>query len=95
MANALAVFLPVTVGVTALTIDPSGVNYHKFASVSIQADPLNTGQIYVGNSLLSTTRYARVLNPGDSFTIAGSAIDTTKIFVLGSAAGQIAHPSAS
>jgi hypothetical protein len=80
-----------TVGTTATQLTNS--THSKWASVSIQADPANSGQVFVGDSLVSTTRYSRVLNAGDWFTVSGSAMDPSKIYVLGSAASQVVHPS--
>lgn len=99
MSNQLAVFPAQTVGTTAVSVSTTTVgnegNFTPRASVSVQADPTNTGTVYIGNSLLSTTRYARALQPGDFFTISGSAINANKIFALGSIAGQIIHVSGS
>lgn len=106
MSNAIKTLPALTVGTTALQIaagytNPGSGNtyttekWHKWASVSIQADPANSGTVYVGDSTLSSTRYSRELQPGDWYTIAGSAVDVNKIYVLGSASGQIVHPSGS
>lgn len=105
MSNNIKTLPALTVGATALQIahgtnGSSGnaittENWHKWASVSIQADPANSGTVYVGDSLVSTTRYSRVLNPGDWYTVAGSAIDINKVWVVGSAASQVVHPSGS
>lgn len=97
MSNTLKMLPTVTVGTTAVAVDQRGQNFHKYASVSIQADPANSGKVYVGDNsgTLSGSSYVRVLNAGDFFTISGSAIDATRIFVLGSAAGQIVHVGAS
>jgi len=105
MSNNVKTLPALTVGATALQIangvngssgNPiTGENWHKWASVSIQADPSNTGTVYVGDSLVSTTRYSRELQPGDWYTVAGSAIDINKVWVVGSAAGQVVHPSGS
>jgi hypothetical protein len=105
MSNNIKTLPALTVGTTALQI-ASGTNgssgnaitsenWHKWASVSIQADPANTGTVFVGDSLISATRYSRELQPGDWYTIAGSAVDINKVWVLGSAAGQVVHPSGS
>jgi hypothetical protein len=93
MANAIKTLPQITVGTTAVPLSTSTSS--KWASVSIQADSANSGKVYVGDSLVSTTRYSRVLNASDWFTISGSAIDPSKVYVLGSAAAQIVHPSGS
>lgn len=104
MSNSLKLLPTITVGTTAVAVDQrspgsgAGTNYiHKYASISIQADPANTGVIYVGDNsgTLTNTSYARVLNPGDWMTISGSAVDGSRVMILGSAAGQVLHVSAS
>ena len=105
MSNNIKTLPALTVGTTRLQIaagtnGSSGnlittENWHKWASVSVQADPANSGQVYVGDSLVSSTRYSRVLQPGDWYSVAGSAIDINKVWVVGSAAGQVIHPSGS
>lgn len=104
MSNTPKLLPSITVGTTAVAVDQrspgSGVgsNYiHKYASVQIQADPANSGKVYVGDNTanFTATNYIRVLNAGDWFTVSGSAIDATKIFVLGSASAQVVHVGAS
>jgi hypothetical protein len=106
MSNNIKTLPALTVGATALQIANGYTNpgtsaaftldtYHKWASVSIQADPSNTGIVYVGDSKVSTTRYSRALNPGDWYTVAGSAVDPNKVWVVGSTTGQVVHPSGS
>lgn len=99
MSNNIKTLPQLTVGTSSLKITAgthfAQENWHKWASVSVQADPNNTGVVYIGDSLVSATQYSRVLNPGDWYTVAGSAIDINRVFVLGSAAGQIVHPSGS
>ena len=89
--SALKTIAALTVGTTPVQLLNS--THSKWASVSIQADPTNTGTVFVGDSLVSTTRYSRVLNAGDWITISGSAVDPSKVYVLGSAAGQVVHGS--
>lgn len=97
MANQLKTLPQITVGTTAVAIittaDGNEGNYAPHASVSVQADPANSGTLYVGDKFLSTTQYAAALSPGQMYTVAGSAINPNKIYVLGSAAGQNAHVS--
>jgi hypothetical protein len=104
MSNSLKMLPTITVGTTAVAVDQRSqgsaagtMGIHKYASVSLQADPANTGKIFVGDNSgnLSTTTYVRVLNAGDWFSVAGSAVDASKMFVLGSAAGQVVHVGAS
>lgn len=98
MSNQLADYPAITVGTTPVALFTTTLgnegNFTPRASVSIQADPANTGTLYVGTKLMSTTRYAAALTAGQMFTITGSAINGNKIYIMGSAAGQIAHPSA-
>jgi hypothetical protein len=104
MSNNLGTYAPVTVGTTAVQIIPAALItdwqkvpriIHPKASISIQADPSNTGIIYVGSWLpaVTATQYARALNPGDWFTVAGSASDPGRIGIIGSASAQVAHIS--
>lgn len=96
MSDNLSTLPAVTVGTSALQITPiafQSQTWHKRSSASVFANPANSGTIYVGDSFVSTTRYAAAINAGQLWTIAGSAIDLNKIYVLGSAAGQIAQPS--
>lgn len=92
MSNAVKTLPQVTVGTTPLQIAAAS---HKWASVSIQADPANTGKVFVGDVNVSLTRYSRVLNAGDWWSISGSSVDPLNTWVLGSVAGQIVHPSGS
>jgi hypothetical protein len=98
MSNQLADYAAVTVGTTAVpllaTTDGNEGNFAPHASISVFADPANTGTIYIGSSKVSTTRYAAAITASQMWTIAGSAINGGKIYILGSAASQIAHPSA-
>lgn len=99
MSNQLWVLPQQTVGTIATTIQSTTVgnegNFAPHASIAIQADPANSGTLYVGNSLLSTTRYSAALSPGQMWSMVGSAINPGKIFILGSVAGQVAHVSGS
>lgn len=104
MSNTLKQLPTVTVGTTPVAVDQrsqgsaaGSMGIHKYASVSIQSDPLNTGKIFVGDNsgTLSTTAYVRILNPGDFFTITGSAVDASRMFVVASIAAQILHVGAS
>lgn len=98
MSNILADYAQVTVGTTAVQLLPTTVgnegNFAPHASISIFADPANAGTIYIGSSKVSTTRYAAAITASQMWTIAGSALNGGKIWILGSVAGQIAHPSA-
>ena len=103
MSNTLKQLPTVTVGTTAVLIDQRSqgsatgtLGIHKYASVSVQSDPNNTGTIYIGdNANLTTSAYVRALSPGDWFSISGSAVDATKMGAIASAAGQILHVGAS
>lgn len=98
MSNQLADYPAITVGTTPVALFTTTLgnegNFTPRASISVQADPANSGTIYVGSSKVSTTRYAAALTAGQMYTIAGSAINGNKIWILGSAASQVAHPSA-
>ena len=65
MANQLRDYPAVTVGTTAAPIttvtDGNEGNFAPHASISVQADPANSGTVFVGSSLVSTTRYAAAL----------------------------------
>lgn len=93
MSNAIKTLPRVVVGTTPVQVTTT-LN-HKWASVSIQADPSNTGTIYVGDNNVSATRYSRALAAADWFVIAGSAVDPSKVWLVASAAGQNAQPSGS
>lgn len=96
MSDNLATLPQVVVGTTPLQITPiafQSQTFHKRSSASVFAAAANTGTIFVGDSFVSTTRYAAALTAGQLWTIAGSAIDLNKIYVLGSIANQIAQPS--
>jgi hypothetical protein len=103
MSTGLKVFPQVTVGTSAVQIctaamitDQGNGIVHPLQSLSIQADPSNTGTIYVGAWLpaVTTTTYSRELQPGDWYSIAGSSIDGCRIGLIASASGQVAHISA-
>lgn len=101
MPNTVKTLAPVTVGLTPVrisTVTPNGANngfnhQHFGLSVSVQYDPAGTGIVFVGDNLVSSTRYSRALAPGDFYTVAGSAVDPSRIFVVSDTAGQIVHPS--
>jgi hypothetical protein len=100
MSNDLKVLPQVTVGTTAVQITPSAMqaqNWHKWASVSIQAALTNGGTVYIGAWLpaVTTTQYSRALSAGDVFIIAGSAIDVNRIGAIASASGQLINVSGS
>lgn len=98
MSTQLRDYPQITVGTTAVSIvsatDGNEGNFTPHGGFMIFADPTNTGTIYVGTSLVSTTRYSAALTAGQSWSITGSAINGNKIYILGSAAGQNAHVSA-
>lgn len=54
---------------------------HKWASVSIQ-NTGGTGNVYVGDSLVTTTRKSAVITPGQSYSISGSAVDPSLIYLV-------------
>jgi hypothetical protein len=106
MSNNLKVLPQLTVGATALQVahgytNPAsgnaftGETFHKWASITIESDPANAAGtlIYIGNSLLTSTKKARTLNPGDWYTVSGSAIDPNKLYVLGSTTGLLVNVS--
>ena len=99
MSSNLIVLPQITVGNSAVQISTTAMqaqNYHKMASVTIENDSSNGSGSYilVGNSLITTTQFARKLFPGDWWTVSGSAIDINKIYVLGSTSGLKANISA-
>jgi hypothetical protein len=83
----------VTVGTTAVQVDARGLMVRGFSSISMQADVLNSGTIYVGDSTVTTSLYARALKASDWLTLSVDGADGSEIWVVGSAAGQILHPS--
>lgn len=93
MSNAIKTLPRVVVGTTK--VQATTETTHKWASVSIQADPSNTGVIYIGDNNVSATRYSRALAASDWYVIAGSAVDPSKVWMVASAAGQNAQPSGS
>ena len=62
-------------------------------AVRLEGDDGNAGAIFVGDLLVSATRYATKLAAGDSFTIEGSAVDITTIFVDTNTNGSIVQIS--
>jgi len=93
MSNAIKTIPALTVGTTAIPLTTG--KFHKWASVSLQADSANSGIVYVGDSLVSATRYSRALSAGDWYSLAGSSVDPTLVYVVASAAAQIVHGSGS
>lgn len=101
MPNTVKTLPAVVVGLTPVpltTVTPNGAgngfNHQHFGlSVSVQYDPAGTGILYVGDNLVSSTRYSRALAPGDFYTVAGSAVDPSRVFVVASVAAQNAFPS--
>jgi hypothetical protein len=83
----------VTVGTTAVQVDQRTQASRGFQSLSMQADGANSGVIYVGDSTVTTSLYARALSAGDWMTVTADGVDGSAIYVVGSAAGQILHPS--
>jgi len=94
MAQAIKLLATLTVGTGAgVQVDQRVQQNRAFRSLSMQADPANTGQIFVGDSTVTTSLYARVLNAGDWITLTGDSVDGAEIYVTASAAGQVLHPS--
>jgi|SRR5882757_685388 len=60
---------------------------HKWGVVSIQNN--GAGVVYVGDSLVSATRKAAQLAAGQSWSITGSAIDPSLIFVMSTAGSTV------
>lgn len=96
MPNTVKLLATLTLTTSPQRLSPkpaSGAAHHWGLSVSVQSDSANTGIIYVGDNTVTTTRYSRALNPGDYYVVAGSAVDPSTIWIVGSVAGDIAHPS--
>ena len=101
MANSPKLLPTLTVGTTAVPLYTvtdngagNGFNHHKFGlSVSVQSDPLNAGKIFVGDNTVSITKYSRVLAAGDFYTVSGSAVDPSDVWVISDTAAQTVHPS--
>ncbi len=62
-------------------------------AIRLEGDDGNAGVIFVGDLNVSATRYATSLAAGDSFTIEGSAVDITTIFVDTDVSGSIVQIS--
>lgn len=102
MSNSIRTIPDLTVGTTAVPLVPESNaggqgSPHKWASCSIQNNStVGGGQIvYVGDSLVSPTRKSAALTPGQSYSISGSAVDPSLIYVVASAAGATVSPSGS
>lgn len=103
MPNSTALLPTLTVGTVAIPViafvpngssPTNGFAHRRFSlSVSVQSDPANTGTIYVGDSTVSITKYSRALSPGDWYTVQGSAVDPSKLYLVSDVAAQLAHPS--
>ncbi len=95
MANTVKLLptLSVTTAPVRLSVAPaSGAAHHWGLSVSVQNDPASAGKLFVGDATVSTTKYSRVLNAGDYYTVAGSAVDPSTIWVVSDSTAT-AHPS--
>ena len=74
-----------------ITIATAGVRQQLVAKVAgsrvdaqamrLEGDDGNSGAIFVGDLNVSATRYATKLAAGDSFTIEGSAVDLTTVWL--------------
>lgn len=76
-----------------MQVDTRGLTFRQFGSISLQADAANAGIIYVGDSTVTTSKYARALAASDWMTIVGDAVDGSAIWVVASVAAQVLHPS--
>ena len=77
----------------ALATKTAGSRVADMQALRLEGDDGNTGVIFVGDLNVSATRYATSLAAGDSFTIEGSAVDITTIFVDTSVNGSIVQVS--
>lgn len=93
MTQSINLLPTVTVGTTAVQVDTRGLTFRQYRSLRLQADPANSGQIYGGDSTVTTSKWGFVLNAGDWTTVTGDAVDGSAIWVVASAAAQILHPS--
>lgn len=93
MTQSINLLPTVTVGTTPVQVDTRGLAYRQYRSIRLQADPANTGQIFVGDGTVSTSKWGAVLNASDWTTVTGDAVDGRAIWLVASAAGQILHPS--
>ena len=62
-------------------------------AVRFEADDGNAGAIFIGDLNVSATRYTAKLAAGDSFTLEGSAVNLTTIFVDTDTNGSIVQVS--
>ena len=64
-----------------LAMKTAGSRVVDAQAIRLEADDGNSGAVFVGDLLVSATRYTTKLAAGDSFTIEGSAVDITTIWV--------------
>lgn len=100
MSNSIRTIPDLTVGTTAVPLVPEDNaggqgSRHKWASCSIQNNSTSGQIVYVGDSLVSSTRKSAALTPGQSYSISGSAVDPSLIYVVASAAAATVSPSGS
>jgi len=57
--------------------------------VTVQADPENTGYVYVGNASVTTSAFSAKLSPGSSVTYTVSNVN--KIYVVGSVDDNVSY----
>lgn len=85
--------VPLIAFVSNGVVPSNGFSHQRWGlSVSVQNDPNSTGILYVGDNTVSTTKYSRALAPGDFYTVTGSAVDPSKVWVV-SESTSTAHPS--
>lgn len=100
MSNSIRTIPDLTVGTTAVPLTPQNNpngkgSFHKWASVAIQNNSATAINVYVGDSLVSTSRKSAFLAQGQTYSISGSAIDPSLIYVLADAPGAIVSASGS
>ncbi len=73
----------------ALATKTAGSRVADIQAVRLEGDDGNAGAIFVGDLNVSATRYVTKLAAGDSFTIEGSAVDITTVFVDADTSGSV------
>lgn len=99
MSNAIKTIPDITATTTPVSLLPQNNvggkgSTHKWASVAIQNNDA-TNSVYVGDSLVSSSRKSAVLTPGQTYSISGSAVDPSLIFVMSNTGTAIVSASGS
>jgi len=80
--------LPAVTVATAGTKVQVSSTYKPCSMIRLEADTGNTGNIFVGDLNVSSSRYTAKLAAGAALVLTGSAIDITRLYVDASANAQ-------